>query len=67
MRYVYLSLSEMYDFVAQYDSKHDYVTSTTTTDKSFYGRILPPVGENCPTPLGTVGKSQLPPIKDLTK
>ena len=67
MRFIYEIMAETYDFVAQYDANHDYFTMDTGLNKSFYNFILPPVPENCPTPLGVVGKKELPPIEDLTK
>ena len=67
MRFVYESTAEMYDFVAQFDANHDYFTMETGLNKSFYNFILPPVSENCPTPLGVAGKKELPAIEELTK
>ena len=67
MRFVYLSMAELHDSVAQYDSDHDYVTISAALNKSVYSRVLPAVPENCPTPLGVVGKKELPPIDTLAK
>ena len=68
MRYIYESLAELYDSVAQFDSDHNYVTIHAAVNKSFYGRILPPVPRDCPTPLGVEGGGrELPPIQDLLK
>uniref|UniRef100_A0A4W4DR89 Prostaglandin G/H synthase 1 n=1 Tax=Electrophorus electricus TaxID=8005 RepID=A0A4W4DR89_ELEEL len=43
-----------------YNSKYDYVNWETYSNNTYYMRILPPVPVDCPTPLGTKGKMQLP-------
>ena len=67
MRFLYEELARNHDFVAQFDVNHDYFTMETGLNMSFYNFILPPVPENCPTPLGVVGKKELPSIDELTK
>ncbi|KAA0716351.1 Prostaglandin G/H synthase 1 [Triplophysa tibetana] len=43
-----------------YNSRYDYLNWESYSNLTFYTRILPPVPENCPTPMGTKGKMELP-------
>ncbi|KAK6312962.1 hypothetical protein J4Q44_G00163090 [Coregonus suidteri] len=43
-----------------FNSKYGYLSWESYSNVSYYTRILPPVPENCPTPMGTKGKSVLP-------
>ncbi|XP_077593142.1 prostaglandin G/H synthase 1 [Stigmatopora nigra] len=43
-----------------YNSKYDYLSWESYYNLSYYTRILPPVPEDCPTPLGVKGKDGLP-------
>ncbi|XP_056602967.1 prostaglandin G/H synthase 1 isoform X1 [Triplophysa dalaica] len=43
-----------------YNSRYDYLNWEAYSNLTFYTRILPPVPENCPTPMGTKGKMELP-------
>nr|ALG96649.1 cyclooxygenase b [Cavibelonia sp. JCH-2014] len=43
-----------------YTSEHEYVTMEAAYNRSYFARSLPPVHENCPTPMGVAGKNVLP-------
>ncbi|CAH1263434.1 PTGS2 [Branchiostoma lanceolatum] len=43
-----------------YHTGHDYTTWDTYSDRSSYTRALPPVPADCPTPMGTKGRKELP-------
>ncbi|XP_076854213.1 prostaglandin G/H synthase 1 isoform X1 [Brachyhypopomus gauderio] len=50
-----------------YNSKYDYMNWEAYSNNTYYMRILPPVPVDCPTPLGTKGKMQLPDPKLLVE
>jgi len=39
-----------------YNSKYDYLNWEAYSNITYYTRILPPVPQDCPTPMGTKGK-----------
>ncbi|NXE27990.1 PGH1 synthase, partial [Ardeotis kori] len=43
-----------------FNSDYGYISWEAYANVSYYTRILPPVPDNCPTPMGTKGKQQLP-------
>ncbi|XP_009997235.1 PREDICTED: prostaglandin G/H synthase 1 [Chaetura pelagica] len=43
-----------------FNSDYGYISWEAYSNVSYYTRVLPPVPENCPTPMGTKGKQQLP-------
>uniref|UniRef100_G1N7E3 Prostaglandin G/H synthase 1 n=1 Tax=Meleagris gallopavo TaxID=9103 RepID=G1N7E3_MELGA len=43
-----------------FNSQYGYISWEAYANVSYYTRILPPVPEECPTPMGTKGKQQLP-------
>ncbi|XP_048876296.1 prostaglandin G/H synthase 1-like [Brienomyrus brachyistius] len=43
-----------------YNSKYDYLNWESYSNATYYTRILPPVPEDCPTPMGVKGKAALP-------
>nr|XP_021399454.1 prostaglandin G/H synthase 1 [Lonchura striata domestica] len=43
-----------------FNSDYGYISWEAYANVSYYTRILPPVPANCPTPMGTKGKLQLP-------
>ncbi|CAJ1070177.1 phosducin-like protein [Xyrichtys novacula] len=43
-----------------YNSKYSYLSWESYYNLSYYTRLLPPVPEDCPTPLGVKGKAGLP-------
>ncbi|XP_075761724.1 prostaglandin G/H synthase 1 isoform X2 [Pelodiscus sinensis] len=43
-----------------YNSAYGYISWESYANVSYFTRVLPPVPEDCPTPMGTSGKKQLP-------
>eukprot|EP00075_Anas_platyrhynchos_P037460 XP_027326713.1 prostaglandin G/H synthase 1 isoform X1 [Anas platyrhynchos] len=43
-----------------FNSNYGYISWEAYANVSYYTRILPPVPDDCPTPMGTKGKRQLP-------
>ncbi|NXV98890.1 PGH1 synthase, partial [Fregetta grallaria] len=43
-----------------FNSDYGYISWEAYANVSYYTRILPPVPDNCPMPMGTKGKQQLP-------
>ncbi|XP_051835543.1 prostaglandin G/H synthase 1 [Antechinus flavipes] len=43
-----------------YNSEHGYISWESYANLSFYTRVLAPVPEDCPTPMGFKGNKQLP-------
>ncbi|KAM6047231.1 prostaglandin G/H synthase 1 isoform 4-T5 [Theristicus caerulescens] len=43
-----------------FNSDYGYISWEAYANVSYYTRVLPPVPDNCPTPMGTKGKQQLP-------
>nr|AAA03465.1 cyclooxygenase 1 [Rattus norvegicus] len=50
-----------------YNTAHDYISWESFSNVSYYTRILPSVPKDCPTPMGTKGKKQLPDIHLLAQ
>ncbi|KAM3868436.1 prostaglandin G/H synthase 1 [Diretmus argenteus] len=50
-----------------FNSKYGYLSWESYYNISYYTRILPPVPEDCPLPMGTKGKSVLPDAKLLVE
>ena len=57
--------SDMIDSPPTYESEHPYITVGAHFNHSFYTRTLPPVPKECPTPMGTAGRKQLPDLDAL--
>lgn len=64
---VYTSRSDMIDSPPTYDNEHSYITLDAQYNQSFYTRTLPPVPLDCPTPLGTAGRKELPDLDTVVK
>lgn len=62
---IYVERADFLDSYGRYDSLHDYINFDARTNGTLHGRILPPVPENCPTPLGVVGPKELPPVESV--
>ncbi|XP_053325241.1 prostaglandin G/H synthase 2 [Spea bombifrons] len=60
MRYVLTSRSHLIDSPPTYNSHYDYKNWEAYSNLSYYTRSLPPVGHDCPTPMGVKGKKELP-------
>ncbi|KAG1927945.1 prostaglandin G/H synthase [Pimephales promelas] len=50
-----------------YNSKYDYLNWEAYSNITYYTRILPPVPQDCPTPMGAKGKMKLPDPKILVE
>ncbi|XP_067294161.1 prostaglandin G/H synthase 1 [Pseudorasbora parva] len=50
-----------------YNSKYTYLNWEAYSNTTYYTRILPPVPQDCPTPMGTKGKMKLPDPKLLVE
>ncbi|XP_051962848.1 prostaglandin G/H synthase 1 [Xyrauchen texanus] len=50
-----------------YNSRYDYLNWEAYSNITYYTRILPPVPQDCPTPMGTKGKMKLPDPKRLVE
>nr|ALG96654.1 cyclooxygenase [Simrothiella margaritacea] len=60
MKRVYLSRADNVDTPPIYTSRHEYITMEAAFNLTYYARTLPPVHENCPTPMGVAGKKLQP-------
>lgn len=45
----------MVPYPPTYNSKYGYLNWESMSNLSYYTRILPPVPEDCPTPMGVKG------------
>ncbi|XP_053552115.1 prostaglandin G/H synthase 1 [Bombina bombina] len=43
-----------------YNSAYDYISWESYSNVSYFTRVLPPIPDDCPTPMGTKGKKELP-------
>ncbi|KAJ8339046.1 hypothetical protein SKAU_G00358320 [Synaphobranchus kaupii] len=48
-----------------FNSKYDYLNWEAYSNITYYTRLLPPVPEGCPTPMGVKGKRELPDPDEL--
>ncbi|XP_077441502.1 prostaglandin G/H synthase 1-like [Vanacampus margaritifer] len=60
MRLVLTVRSNLIPSPPTYNSKYNYLSWESYYNLSYYTRILPPVPEDCPTPMGVKGKAGLP-------
>uniref|UniRef100_A0AAQ4QRN2 Prostaglandin G/H synthase 2 n=1 Tax=Gasterosteus aculeatus aculeatus TaxID=481459 RepID=A0AAQ4QRN2_GASAC len=67
MRYVLTSRSHLIDSPPTYNADYGYKNWEAYSNLSYYTRTLPPVPEDCPTPMGVVGKKELPDAKLLAE
>lgn len=67
MRLVLTVRSNLIPSPPTYDSAHDYLSWESFSNMSYYTRILPSVPRDCPTPMGTKGKQQLPDAQLLSR
>ncbi|XP_030626726.1 prostaglandin G/H synthase 2 [Chanos chanos] len=67
MRYVLTSRSHLIDSPPTYNSDYGYKSWEAYSNLSYYTRTLPPVPQDCPTPMGVVGKKELPDVKVLAE
>ncbi|KAG5276282.1 hypothetical protein AALO_G00130150 [Alosa alosa] len=67
MRYVLTSRSHLIESPPTYNSEYDYKNWEAYSNLTYYTRTLPPVPRDCPTPMGVVGKKELPDAKQLAE
>ncbi|XP_066509315.1 prostaglandin G/H synthase 1-like [Hoplias malabaricus] len=67
MRMVLTVRSNLIPSPPTYNSKYDYINWESYSNITYYTRLLPPVPLDCPTPMGTKGKIQLPDPKLLVE
>uniref|UniRef100_A0A4W3KAM7 Prostaglandin G/H synthase 2 n=1 Tax=Callorhinchus milii TaxID=7868 RepID=A0A4W3KAM7_CALMI len=67
MRYVLTSRSHLIDSPPTYNAKYGYKSWEAYANISYFTRTLPPIPEDCPTPMGVVGKKVLPDPKYLAE
>ncbi|XP_070252132.1 prostaglandin G/H synthase 2-like [Myotis yumanensis] len=60
MRYVLTSRSDLIDSPPTYNTHYSYKSWEAFSNLSYYTRALPPVPDDCPTPMGVKGKKELP-------
>lgn len=60
MRLVLTVRSNLIPTPPTFNSKYGYLSWESYYNLSYYTRLLPPVPEDCPTPIGVKGKSGLP-------
>ncbi|XP_062372795.1 prostaglandin G/H synthase 1 isoform X2 [Sardina pilchardus] len=67
MRIVLTARSDLIPSPPTYNSKYGYLNWESYYNTTYYTRILPPVPEDCPTPMGAKGKTELPDPKMLVE
>ncbi|XP_004613835.2 prostaglandin G/H synthase 2 [Sorex araneus] len=67
MKYVLTSRSHLIDSPPTYNVHYDYKSWEAYSNLSYYTRALPPVPDDCPTPLGMKGKKELPASQDVVE
>uniref|UniRef100_A0A673CI45 Prostaglandin G/H synthase 1 n=1 Tax=Sphaeramia orbicularis TaxID=375764 RepID=A0A673CI45_9TELE len=67
MRLVLTVRSELIPSPPTYNTKYGYLNWESYHNISYYTRILPPIPEDCPLPMGTKGKPTLPDPNVLTE
>ncbi|KAM8885748.1 prostaglandin G/H synthase 1 isoform 1-T1 [Spinachia spinachia] len=67
MRLVLTVRSDLIPSPPTYNTKYGYLNWESYYNVSYYTRILPPVPEDCPLPMGTKGRAELPDPKVLTE
>uniref|UniRef100_A0A8C5NDR5 Prostaglandin G/H synthase 1 n=1 Tax=Gouania willdenowi TaxID=441366 RepID=A0A8C5NDR5_GOUWI len=67
MRLVLTSRSELIPSPPTFNTKYGYLSWESYHNTSYYTRLLPPVPQDCPLPLGTKGKQRLPDVRVLVE
>uniref|UniRef100_A0AAQ4QG69 Prostaglandin G/H synthase 1 n=1 Tax=Gasterosteus aculeatus aculeatus TaxID=481459 RepID=A0AAQ4QG69_GASAC len=67
MRLVLTVRSDLIPSPPTYNTKYGYLNWESFYNTSYYTRLLPPVPEDCPLPMGAKGKAELPDPKVLTE
>ncbi|XP_028665065.1 prostaglandin G/H synthase 1 [Erpetoichthys calabaricus] len=60
MRAVLTVRSNLIPSPPTYNSAYGYINWESYSNVTYYTRLLPPVPEDCPTPMGSKGKAELP-------
>ncbi|NXA34895.1 PGH1 synthase, partial [Eudromia elegans] len=60
MRLVLTARASLIPSPPTFNSAYGYLSWEAYANVSYYTRVLPPVPDGCPTPMGTKGKKQLP-------
>lgn len=60
MRLVLTARSNLIPSPPTYNSRYGYLSWESYFNRSYYTRILPPVPDDCPTPMGVKGPTRLP-------
>uniref|UniRef100_A0A8C4N3U7 Prostaglandin G/H synthase 2 n=1 Tax=Eptatretus burgeri TaxID=7764 RepID=A0A8C4N3U7_EPTBU len=67
MRYVLMSRAHMVSSPPTYNADYGYKSWEAYSNISYFTRLLPPVPQDCPTPMGTTGKKELPDAQQLAE
>ncbi|XP_041095637.1 prostaglandin G/H synthase 1-like isoform X2 [Polyodon spathula] len=67
MRLVLTARANLIPSPPTYNSAYGYINWESYSNVTYYTRLLPPVPEDCPTPLGTKGKVKLPDSKYIVE
>ncbi|XP_028816954.1 prostaglandin G/H synthase 2-like [Denticeps clupeoides] len=67
MRYVLTSRAHLVDSPPTFNSDYGYKSWEAYSNLSYYTRTLPAVPLDCPTPMGVVGKKELPDVRGLAE
>lgn len=67
MKYVLTSRSHLIESPPTYNVHYGYKSWEAFSNLSYYTRALPPVANDCPTPMGVKGKKELPDSKDVVE
>ncbi|CAN9512918.1 unnamed protein product [Ophioblennius macclurei] len=67
MRLVLMVRTSLVPNPPTYNSKYGYLSWESYYNTSYYTRLLPPIPEDCPLPMGTKGKAVLPEPKELVE
>ncbi|EPY80552.1 prostaglandin G/H synthase 2 precursor [Camelus ferus] len=67
MKYVLISRSHLIDSPPTYNAHYGYKSWEAFSNLSYYTRALPPVADDCPTPMGVKGRKELPDSKEVVE
>ncbi|NXA49871.1 PGH1 synthase, partial [Nothocercus julius] len=67
MRLVLTARANLIPSPPTFNSAYGYISWEAYANVSYYTRVLPPVPDGCPTPMGTKGRKQLPDAQLLAK
>uniref|UniRef100_A0A3B5LLC1 Prostaglandin G/H synthase 1 n=1 Tax=Xiphophorus couchianus TaxID=32473 RepID=A0A3B5LLC1_9TELE len=65
MRIVLTVRNELIPSPPTYNTKYEYISWESYNNLSYYTRLLPPIPKDCPLPMGTKGKPNLPDPKEF--